>query len=92
MVSINEELDAFPELRRPFSNAIGMILQSPRTGLVYVPFDSRGAHWSCVVVYGDTTYPRGGHHIVVSDKEVIRSPEVMLALQFVGKNHLKEIS
>ena len=84
MASINEELAAFPVLRPPYTHAVGMILQSPRTGIVYVPFDCRGRHWACVVVQGTGEYYQvGGHNLLISDDEAIRSPRVELALKLM---------
>lgn len=63
--------------------AQGLVLYSPRTGMVFVPFQlNSGGGWAVVVVVEDftNTYRRGGYHLDVGEDEIITALEVQLEL------------
>ena len=71
--SINEQLADLPVVREHVHDVKGLVLYFPRTGLVMVPYEQVRGGWSCVVVVGNETYPRGGYDLFVSDDEIRRA-------------------
>lgn len=77
--STSAELLALPQQREHTHDMEGMILFFPRTRIIGVPYKANRASWTVVVVDGSfgprkddgrEVYPRGGHHIDVSDLEM----------------------
>lgn len=85
--SINEALLALPQQREYTHDMQGRMLLFPRTGIIGVPFQmNSGGSWGVVVVDGSACvdengreiYPRGGHHIDVSELEMQTAIELAI--------------
>lgn len=85
MASINDELDRLPEVREYAHDVKGRVLFSPRTGLTFVPYRDQGGGWSCVIVIGNGVYPVGGHDIDVSNREILRCPEMRIVRSILAR-------
>lgn len=79
--SINAVLHELPAFREYTHDLIGVVLYLPRLKHVVVPFRHHRGGMSVVVIEGDATYPRGGHHLDVSDWELQRAQRVVLRQQ-----------
>ena len=79
--SINAELHELPAFRERTHDLIGVVLYLPRLKHVVVPFRHHQGGMGAVIVEGDATHPRGGHHVDVSDWELQRAERVVLRQQ-----------
>lgn len=80
--SLNAELLALPQQRTHVHDFIGHVLHLPRTGHVVVPFKRQPGGYDAVVIDGDESYPRGGHHLFVFDLELQTAIEVAPARKY----------
>ena len=78
MVSANEELKQYPEVRDNNWDIKGKLLYLPWSGLVVVPSKQLVSGWNCIVIVGNGHYMRGGYDIYVSSEELRRDPEIAI--------------
>lgn len=76
-LSTNDFCALLPRRRRT-TQAHGLILKLPRTGLVVVPFREHKNGWDAVVVEGHGAYPVGGYDVYISNGEIETAIEVRL--------------
>lgn len=74
--STNAALHELPAFREYTHDLIGVVLYLPRSKHVVVPFRHHSGGMGVVIVEGDASYPRGGHHVDVSDWELQRAERV----------------
>lgn len=83
-MSTNEYLAALP-IRRRSAVARGLLLLTPRTGLIVVPHTKHPYGWDVTVVGGNSTYQRGGNDLYLGSLEIetaieLINEEALLAL------------
>jgi hypothetical protein len=79
--SINDYLAKLPT-RRYSHEAKGLLLLSPRTGIVFVPAMPSGqGYFTAVVVKGTETYPVGGYNLDISAREIATAIRLEVCLQ-----------
>lgn len=76
--STNAALHALPAFREHRHDLVGVVLYLPRSKHVVVPFKHHQGGMDVVVIEGDETYRRGGHHLSVSDWELQRAELVAI--------------
>lgn len=76
--STNAALHELPAFREYTHDLIGVVLYLPRSQHVVVPFKHHSGGMGVVIVEGDAAYPRGGHHVDVSDWELQRAERVSI--------------
>lgn len=87
--STNAQLHELPAFREHTHDLIGVVLYLPRLRHVVVPFRHHQGGAGCVIIEGDSTYPRGGHDVDVSDWELQRAERVVLCQQ--GPHELRTL-
>lgn len=78
--STNAALHELPAFREHTVDLIGVVLYLPRSKHVVVPFKHHSGGMGVVIVEGDAAYPRGGHHVDVSDWELQRAERVAIVV------------
>lgn len=76
--STNAALHELPAFREHTVDLIGVALYLPRSKHVVLPFRHHDGGMDVVVMEGDATYRRGGHHLSVSDWELQRAERVSI--------------
>lgn len=76
--STNAALHELPAFREYTHDLIGVVLYLPRSKHIVVPFKHHSGGMGVVIVEGDSAYPRGGHHVDVSDWELQRAERVTI--------------
>lgn len=76
--STNAALHELPAFREHTHDLTGVVLYLPRNWHVVVPFKHHDGGMGVVIVEGDSNYPRGGHHVDVSDWELQRAERVAI--------------
>lgn len=92
--STNAALHELPAFREHTHDLIGVVLYLPRSKHVVVPFKHHSGGMGVVIVEGDSNYPRGGHHVDVSDWELQRAERVAIVVprkQTRGMDSLKTL-
>lgn len=78
--STNAALHELPAFREHTVDLIGVVLYLPRSKHIVVPFKHHSGGMGAVIVEGDAAYPRGGHHVDVSDWELQRAERVAIVV------------
>lgn len=75
-MSTNEYLATLP-IRRRSAVARGLLLLTPRTGLIVVPYKKHTYGWDVTVVAGNSTYSRGGADLYLGSLEIETAIELI---------------